>query len=210
MTPELRPAEHPAPARVAARHTLGSDPDGAGAPVRLSGEPPAEREPPPPELARPVWWLAAQQSSASWSGLEAAKLAARIVAQVNGMWSVIDELEALYTAVPRRPSHERDLFTHFLSFVERDLVGLFVDLARQVGLVLSSGGGLPWDPAAFDGEGERFARNLDVMRLAASDPVIPESARSVVQRSARHLSESFPDFAALVGALAALCRFHGH
>jgi hypothetical protein len=170
-----------------------------------------EREPPPPELARPVWWLAAQQSSASWAGtLEAAKLAARVVAQVDEMWSVIDELEALYTGVPRRPSHERDLFTHFLSFVERDLVGLFVDLARQVGLVLSSGGDLPWDPAAFDGEGERFARNLDVMRLAASDPVIPESAQSVVRRSARHLSESFPDFAALVGALTALRRFDGH
>ena len=203
MAPDVRPTESSPAARVSARHTLGSDPDGAGAPVLDGGESRLERESPPAELTRPVWWLAVHQRAGSWPDTsETAKVVARLVGQVDEMWRLADELETLYFGLPRQPSHERSLLAHFLSFIERDVVKLFWDLARQVAFMLSDSGEIPFDPTAFDAEGDRFTCNVDVMRLAASDPVVPEPVRAIVQRAARHLSQSYPDLAALVGALA--------
>jgi hypothetical protein len=137
---------------------------------------------------------------------EAARVAVRLVGQVDELWAVVDEIEVLYTGSPQRPSHEKDPSAHFLSFVERDVIKLFLDLVRQIADMLAASGRIHFDGAAFEGDGDRLVCNLEVMRLAASDPVIAGPVRSVLQRAARRLSESFPDIAALVGALAATSR----
>lgn len=204
MTRELTPTDQTPTRRVSARHTLGSDPDGAGAPAPTGDELSPEREASPAELKRPVWWLAAQQRAATWEGsADARKLVARLVDQVDQMWSAVDELEALYSAEPERPAHERDSSANFLNFLKREVVGRFLTLSRLTARMLSRSTETCRDLARFEDEEAQFACNLDVVRLAASDPIIPEFVRVVVQRSALRLSDTLPDFSALVGALAA-------
>jgi hypothetical protein len=191
------PSDKPRPVPLSARHTLGSDPEAAGTPLRGAGEA-SEREASPTELVRPVWWVAAQERLGAWNDSDVArKVATRTVAQVDQMWSVVDEVERM--ARDAGPQ-ERPPLKHFREFLDREIVGVVVEMARHVSLALAGEEG--WRLAHFDESVERFGRYLDLARLAASDALIPPTARTVVQRANLTLSDSLPDLAALVGALA--------
>jgi hypothetical protein len=195
--------DKPRPVPLTARHTLGSDPEAAGTPLRGAPEP-GEGGATPSELVRPVWWVATQEQAEAWneSDPRTRTVARRAVAQVDQMWSVVDEVERL---AQEGGPQEKAPVQRFREFLNREIVGVFVDLVRHVSLAIAGAEG--WRLTDFDECSERFSRYLDLARLASSDALIPPIARTIVQQANPILSDSLPDLAALVGALATL---HAH
>jgi hypothetical protein len=195
----------PRPVPLTARHTLGSDPEAAGTPLPGVLEP-SEREATPAELLRPVWWVAMQELAGAYEAdLRTRNVAQRAVTQVDQMWSLVDEVERL--ARDQGPE-EKSSRRNFREFLNREIIGVFVDLARHVSLALAGAEG--WRVAEFDETAERLGRYLDLARLASSDASISTSARAIVQRASSTLSDWLPDLAALVGALANLRNHTEH
>jgi hypothetical protein len=159
---------------------------------------PSEGGATPSELVRPVWWVAAQERAGAWNEGDprTRKVAQRAVAQVDQMWSVVDEVERF---AREESPQEKAPVQRFREFLDREIVGVFVELVRHVSLALTGAEG--WRLTDFDECVERFSRYLDLARLAASDALIPPVARTIVQRANPILSDSLPDLAALVGAL---------
>lgn len=185
-----------APVPVAARHTLGSDPDSVNAPVPGAADSRSSSESAPEALMRPVWWLSALQRVRDYTGDPArAKLVVRLLEHVEQAWSNAAELQAACCS-HRDPASEHESLQHFLQFVESDVVELFFRMAQRSAQLVTGP-----DPRSTTDEIERFIRNLEVMRLAAADGEIPGDLRVVIHRLGRDLSDWFSDFAPLIGAV---------
>lgn len=189
--------EHPrVPVPVSARHTLGSDPDSANASARNAADSRPSSDSTPPALMRPVWWLSALERVGDYAeDAVRAKLVARLLDHVEQAWSNTAELQAA-CHFHRDAASEHEPLQHFLLFVESDVVELFYRLARRSAQLVTDP-----DLQSPNDEEERFSRNVEVMRLAATDGAIPGDLRAIVHRIGRDLSDWFSDFAALSGAV---------
>lgn len=103
-------------------------------------------------------------------------------------------------------THRGEVLPRLMTFLRTEVVDLFTSLALASSLAVPAlGEARPDpDPAQIDSVGERFSRNVLVLHLAASDPVLPESLRDTLRRVCRDLLDWYPEFAVLALAAARL------
>ena len=189
-----------------ARHTFGSDPDAAGGVAIVRGRMPrTEDDPAAPELPpRPVWWLAARERAGEMIEGEQRRIVTRLLSHVEEGWAMMTELAAVcdHQALAQRG----EVLPRLTAFLRTEVVDLFTSLALASSLVVPAlGEDRPDpDPNQIDSVGERFSRNVLVLRLAASDPIIPQAFRDTLRRVCRDLLDWYPEFSVLALAAARL------
>jgi hypothetical protein len=189
-----------------ARHTFGSDPDAAGRVAIDRGRiPRTEGDPAPLELPpRPVWWLAAQERAGELIEGEQRRIVVRLLSHVEEGWTLATELAAVCDHPEQTPQGE--VVHRLLAFLRNEVVDLFTSLALASSLAVPALGGAhpDPDPDQIDSVAERFARNVQMVHLAASDPVIPPALRDTLRRVCRDLLDWCPEFSVLALAAARL------
>ena len=196
-----------------ARHTFGSDPDAVGWLSQSSGlQGEAARSPAVETPARPIWWLAARERAGELGEGERGRVMMRLLAHVEDGWAMVAELAGLtdnYPPPPPEPTQAGEVMARLLGFVGSDVVELFTRLAFTCSTMVPA----PWDtepeyPSADEIEivGERFSRNVLMVHLASSDPIVPDVSRETLRRVSGDLLEWFPDFSVLAVAAAWLAR----
>lgn len=196
-----------------ARHTFGSDPDAVGWVSKPTEQRGVNATAPAVEMpARPIWWLAARERAADElvQG-EQGRVVTRLLAHVEQAWDLATELAGIADDYPppREPTTVGEIMVRLLGFVRFDVVELFTRLAFTCSTMVPA----QWDthpeypsPDEIESMGERFSRNVLMVRLASSDPLIPEVPRERLRRLSGDLLEWFPDFTALAVAASRLTQ----
>lgn len=199
------------PGDRSARHTFGSDPDAIGGLPRSRGLQDGEVAPSAAleTLAHPIWWLAARERLAEMGEGEHARILTRLVAQVEAGWAMALELSRIADTAPSEPPPEPTLagevMARLLGFVSSEVVDLFTQMALTCSTMVPA----RWDadseypsPVEVELVGERFSRNVLMVHLACSDPIISDVARETLRRASGDLLGWFPDFSAVAVAAA--------
>jgi hypothetical protein len=197
-----------------ARHTFGSDPDAVGwlsKPTEVRG---ANAVSPAVEMpARPIWWLAARERVAlELVEGEQGRVITRLLDHVEHAWVTVTELSGIadnYPSPSPEPTQVGEAMVRLLGFVRSDVVELFTGLAFTCSTMVPA----QWDthpeypsPDEIESMGERFCRNVLMVRLASSDPLIPDVLRDTLRRFTGDLLEWFPDFTVLAVAASRLTQ----
>ena len=193
-----------------ARHTFGSDPDAAewvsaGNAADRSDEAAAVDLPP-----HPIWWTAARERANEVGDMERARIIGQLLDHVEQGWAVAAELMRVaetHLTPPAEPTQAGEMMAHLLGFVTFEIAELFTTLAFACSTLVPA----RWDAAAecpspheIERVGAQFSRNVLMVLLASSDPVVSESARANMRSLSRELWEWCPDFSVLAVAAAQL------
>lgn len=167
--------------------------------------PRTEDDPAPPELPpRPVWWLAARERAGEMIEGEQRRIVTRLLSHVEEGWEMATELAAVCDHPA--PAQRGEVLPRLMAFLRTEVVDLFTSLALASSLAVPALGEARRDPDPdqIDSVGERFSRNVLVLHLAASDPVLPQSLRDTLRRVCHDLLDWYPEFAVLALAAARL------
>lgn len=194
------PSPESASRPTSGRQTLGSNHDAPQPPLAS-----------PPDAADlqwfrggelwPVWWDVFKDRCAELGSGEAAKTAGRLIQHVETGWGAIRELQL---ACERQRGHavsEGDRLSHFLAYLESDVVTAFVACTEAVTGCLRpaklSGGG---DGSSACGLAARFDRGLAVAALAAQASELSPSFRTAVNAVADALVDWGAEVCTLLSA----------
>ena len=123
----------------------------------------------------------------------------RLLSHMEEGWTLAIELATVCDA----PA-QSEVVRRLMAFLRNEVVDLFTSLALASSQAVPAFGDAHPDPNPdqIDREGERFTRNVLLIYLAASDPVIPPALRDTLRRACRDFLDWCPEFSVLALAAA--------